>query len=55
MLVLSRNHQESFTVITPSGEEIIIRVLDATRDKAMLGIEAPKDYLILREELQKTG
>jgi carbon storage regulator CsrA len=50
MLVISRKHQESLTITTPTGEKITILILDASRDNAMLGIEVPKDFVILREE-----
>ncbi|MCG6936308.1 MAG: carbon storage regulator [Proteobacteria bacterium] len=50
MLVISRNHQESLTITTPTGEQITIRILDASRDSAMLGIEAPSDFMVSRED-----
>ena len=51
MLVLSRRQEESIVITTPNGEEIHILVLDSTTDSTRLGIHAPSDYLITREEL----
>ena len=55
MLVLARRTDESLIIITPSGEEIKIVIMDAYHGFAKLGIEAPAEYLILREELRETG
>ena len=52
MLVIKRNTHESFTLELPSGEKITITKLERGR----IGIDAPKDVLILRDELlDKTG
>jgi carbon storage regulator CsrA len=55
MLILARRQDESLIITTPSGEKIKILIMDAYHDFAKLGIEAPADYLILREELLDTG
>jgi carbon storage regulator len=47
MLVLSRKRGERLLI----GDEIIITVLSNDQGKVRLGIDAPKDVLILREEL----
>jgi len=51
MLVLARRQEESIVITTPAGEEIKILVMDAYHGFAKLGIEAPADYRIMREEL----
>jgi len=55
MLILARRQDESLIITTPTGEEIRVLIMDAYHGFAKLGIEAPADYLILREELRKTG
>lgn len=50
MLVVTRREGESVTVISPDGTEIEITLVeDGTA--ARIGIQAPKDYKILRTEL----
>ena len=51
MLVLARQKNESIMITTPTGEEITIIVVDAAHGRARLGIDAPSDCVILREEL----
>ena len=51
MLVLERKANEAIIVQTPGGENIEIHILDTTRTKAKVGVHAPDDYLILRDEL----
>ena len=55
MLVLARRQDESLIITTPSGEEIKILIMDAYHGFAKIGIEAPGDFKILREELLETG
>jgi len=55
MLVLARRQDESLIITTPAGEEIKILVMDAYHGFAKLGIDAPADFKILREELCETG
>lgn len=47
MLVLSRRSGEALTI----GEGIRLRVLEIDGSRVRLGIEAPDDVRILREEL----
>lgn len=47
MLVLSRHRNERIVI----GEDITIYVVDIRGDKVRIGIDAPKDVLVLREEL----
>lgn len=50
MLKLARREDESLVVITPAGEQIKILIMDAFDGFARLGIEAPSEYEILKEE-----
>lgn len=47
MLVLSRNKEESILI----GKDIKITVIDVRGQKVRLGIKAPENVIILREEL----
>lgn len=49
MLVLSRKESERIRV----GESIVITVVRVAKDRVRLGIEAPDDVLVLRDELEK--
>ncbi|MCX7856667.1 MAG: carbon storage regulator [Deltaproteobacteria bacterium] len=50
MLVLSRKKNEALIIKGTDGD-IRILIIDENKGKIRLGIEAPKGYLILREEL----
>ena len=47
MLVLSRKESEKIRL----GDEVILTVVRVSGDRVRLGIQAPADMLILREEL----
>ncbi len=49
MLVLSRKESQRIRL----GDEIVITVLRLGGEKVRLGIEAPKDMLVLRDELER--
>lgn len=49
MLVLSRKLEEEIYL----GNDIYIKVVEITKSGIKLGIEAPKDMIILRGELKK--
>lgn len=51
MLVLSRKESERIRV----GDSIVVTVVRLTKDRVRLGIEAPDDVLVLRDELEKEG
>jgi carbon storage regulator len=51
MLVLSRKETERIRL----GDSIIVTVVRVAGDKVRLGIEAPPDVLVLRDELQAHG
>ena len=48
MLVLSRKESERIRL----GDSIVVTVVRVAGDKVRLGIEAPSDMLVLREELE---
>ena len=47
MLILTRRAGESILI----GDDITITVLDVRKNQAKIGIEAPKEILILRDEI----
>lgn len=51
MLILSRKESERIKL----GESIVVTVVRVVGDKVRLGIEAPSDVLVLREELEPHG
>ena len=51
MLVLSRRESERIRL----GAEITVTVVRLSGDKVRLGIEAPADMLVLRDELQPSA
>ena len=48
MLVLSRRESERIRL----GDSIVVTIVRLGKDKVRLGIEAPPDVLVLREELE---
>jgi len=48
MLVLSRKENERIRL----GDSIVVTVVRLSGDKVRLGIEAPADVVVLREELE---
>lgn len=48
MLILSRKQSQRVKL----GDSIVVTVLRVSGDKVRLGIEAPSDVIILREELE---
>lgn len=51
MLVLSRRENERIRL----GDSIVVTVVRLSGDKVRLGIEAPADIVVLRDELQPHG
>lgn len=47
MLVLSRKKDESIVI----GDGIVVRIVEIRGDKVRLGIEAPKDVPVHRQEV----
>jgi carbon storage regulator len=50
MLVLSRQNNESIII----GDNIKITIVDIRKDKVKLGIEAPQEMSVHREEVYKS-
>ena len=48
MLVLSRKESEKIML----GDDIVLTIVRVSGDRVRLGIQAPKDMLILRHELE---
>ena len=53
MLVLSRRRDEAIIIRDRFGAEIRLLVVDVRGNKVRLGIEAPPEVSIVREEVQK--
>lgn len=55
MLVLSRNigKEESIIIQTPIGDTLEITLLRMDKGRVRVGIDAPKEYIVLRNELLK--
>jgi len=51
MLVLGRSEGEKILIQTPSGTTLEFTILKLDRKRARVGIEAPKEYRILRSEV----
>jgi len=51
MLVLSRRERERVRL----GKSIVLTIVRVSGDKVRLGIDAPEDMLVLREELDPHG
>lgn len=49
MLVLSRKESERIRL----GDSIIVTIVRVSGDKVRIGIEAPPDILVLRDELER--
>jgi carbon storage regulator len=55
MLVLSRKLNEKLIIVLPDGTRIALQVVRATAGKARIGIDAPPDVKVFREELLEAG
>jgi carbon storage regulator len=51
MLVLSRRERERIRL----GDSIIVTVIRVAGERVRLGIDAPSDVVVLRDELQPRG
>jgi len=51
MLVLSRNNKEKI-ILTKGVDEITITVFDIRNDSVRVGVEAPSEFKIVREEIR---
>lgn len=48
MLVLSRDIEDEVMIICPDGQRIVFKYLDRKCNQISLGIEAPKEFKIIR-------
>lgn len=53
MLVLERKVEERIVIVSPTGERIHIMVTEILGNKVRLGIEARREWIIHREEVQQ--
>jgi carbon storage regulator CsrA len=53
VLIITRKAGEAFTITAPDGTEIVVRVLAST-DDVRIGIDAPSDHKILRDNAKAT-
>lgn len=51
MLVLTRKQFEGLIITMPDGTEMKIVVVEVKNNKVRLGIDAPKEVNVLRDEL----
>lgn len=51
MLILERKLNEIISIQTPSGDTIDIELIETNHGKAKIGINAPQNFLIFRDEL----
>ncbi len=51
MLILTRRIGETIIIETPAGEHIEVAVLGVKGNQVRVGIEAPREVVVLREEL----
>jgi len=55
MLVLSRKKDETILIKVPGREDIVLTVVKIDGpNKVRLGVQAEKDVIVLRSELEKT-
>jgi len=52
MLILTRKQDEKIIITTPNGIRITVMLIAIRGDKVRLGVEAPKDVAVHREEIQ---
>jgi carbon storage regulator CsrA len=51
MLVLTRKDGEQVTIKTDEGKEILLKFRHSKRGKIQVGIQAPQEFLIMRNEI----
>lgn len=51
MLILTRKINEKITITIPDNNDIVIKIAQIGYSQVKIGIEAPKKFLILRDEL----
>ena len=53
MLVLTRRPGETLIIELPTGEQVEVTVLNVNRNQVRIGLDAPEQVQILREELHE--
>jgi carbon storage regulator len=53
MLVLTRKEGQRIEIKTEGGARIVVTLLEANHMKARIGIEAPREVAILRDDAKK--
>ena len=53
MLVLSRKPKERLVLKTPEGQRIEVVICQVQRSKVRVGIQAPREVVIERKELER--
>lgn len=53
MLILTRKDGQQIEITTPQGEKIIITLVEGIPGKARVGIDAPKEFVILRDDAKR--
>lgn len=51
MLVLSRKAEQKLMITLPSGEEIMVMIVEIRGDKVRLGVKCARDIVVDREEV----
>ena len=51
MLVISRKLAQKFTLTLPDGEVIVVTIVQASASNVRLGIDAPRNIVVSRNEL----
>lgn len=54
MLVLSRHHNQSIIATHPDGTKITFTIVDIRGDKVRIGITAPLNVSVHRQEVQES-
>lgn len=55
MLVLTRKRQQGILFDIPGGGQMRMMVIEIRRDKVRLGIDAPREIKVIRDDAKKTG
>lgn len=55
MLAITRKSQEKVTFTLPNGETIVVMLIGVHRGNVRLGIDAPRNVVISRNELLENG
>lgn len=51
MLILNRKRNQRIVLTAPDGQRIYVELTDVRGKKAAIGVEAPREYRVDREEV----